>query len=73
MSAVYHPQAFQLLVGKHTTSVREWFQANAGSSIEACATDLSLPYEVVYQVASQTGLVIVPSTSGEIHWHAGAK
>ena len=70
MSAVYDPAAFSALISKNLAAVVTWVKSHQGESIEACASALSLPYEVVYTVCIEMGLVIVPNASGEIHWHA---
>ena len=70
MSAIYHPTDFSILVRKNLETVSDWVKANPGKSIEECATALSVPYEVVFVVSKESELVVVPSTSGEIHWHA---
>ena len=37
-------------------------------SIDDVATVLAIPYEVVYALAVQWGLVIMPSEAGEVHF-----
>lgn len=70
MSALYTQAAFLTLVQTQFNAVLTWVSDNPGKSIEECATALSVPYEAVYQICMDANLVILPSASGEIHWHA---
>lgn len=70
MSAIYHPTQFSVLVSDRLQSVTDWVKANPGKSIEECATALSIPYEVVFAVCREIGIIVLPNSSGEIQWHA---
>ena len=69
MSAVYTQAAFDTLVTENFEAVVAWFESNEGKSVDACASALTLPYEVVYQIVSQGPFVILPNASGELHWN----
>jgi hypothetical protein len=62
VSAIYHPMAFSALVSHSLQSVSNWVQSNPGKSIEECATALSVPYEVVFEVCREMGLVVKTSS-----------
>ncbi len=71
MSAIYHADHLNALVKDHQSAILDWIIKNPGQSVEACASALSVAYEVVFAVATQQGMAILPSASGELHWHAG--
>ena len=73
MSAVYTSQGFAKEYASSFQQVIAWFASNEGQSIEACATALSLPYQVVFQVIQQGDFVILPSASAEIQFQAHGK
>ena len=66
MSALYHAGDFNSLTAINFQSVLSWIKSNPGKSVDACATALSIPYEVVYAICIQSRIVILPSASGEI-------
>ena len=70
MSAVYTVNSFQTLWTAQLGTVNEYVKSNPGKSIEEIATAITQPYEVVWACLQALGQVIVPSASGEIHWHA---
>ena len=70
MSAVYHHEDFDVLVITNFTAVLKYVAENPGKPLETIATAVSLPYEVVFAIATQANLVVMPNASGEIHWHA---
>lgn len=70
MSAVYDEKSFATLWSACLSDVETYVQENPGKSLDEVATALSIPYEVAWQCCQSLGYVIVPSTSGEIHWHA---
>lgn len=66
MGAVYHPSDFSKLYNQQFNAVQAWIKANPGKSVDACATALAIPYELVYAICTQSGMAILPSSSGEI-------
>ena len=71
MSAVYTNKAFAKLVGNNMKLVTDWITENPGKSVDECATATSVPYEVVFQIISQSDMVLLPSASGEIQFGPG--
>ena len=70
MSAVYHKDDWDKIYNPAFNNVVTYVKANPAKTLEAIATALTLPYEVVYAVCVAAGFVILPNTSGELHWHA---
>jgi len=70
MSAIYHQKDLDALVVAQLSSVLAYIAENPGKSLEAVATAVSVPYEVVFEIAQRANLLILPNSSGEIHWHA---
>lgn len=73
MSAVYNPKDFGAQFNTQFNAVLTYVGANPGTSVDAIATALAIPYEVAYAICSQSGMVVLPSTSGEIQFQAHDK
>ena len=70
MSAVYDPSSFTALWNEALEAVQTYVQQTPGKSLDEIAIACDVPYEVVWMCCQALGYVIVPSASGEIHWHA---
>lgn len=72
MSAVYTQEEFIRLYNAAFDAVSSYVSSNPGKSISEIAAATTEPYEVVYQICINAGMVILPNASGELHWHAHA-
>lgn len=70
MSAIYSPTQLSNLVTEKLDPIRTWIDVNPGASIDTCATANGVSYEIAFRILTMLDVVILPSTSGEIHWHA---
>ena len=69
MSAVYTKAQFDSLYNAAFNAVTAYVEANPGKSIDEIATATTQPYEVVYQICVNARMVVLPNTSGELHWN----
>ena len=68
MSAVYHRKDWDAAFAKGFQEVDAYVSAHPGTDIAAMATALALPYEVVFAACVSLGCVMMPNSSGEVHF-----